>query len=80
MEKNSDKKRDPRERFIDLANKRVTKTIRDLRLVGNLANKNVYKYEDADVKKILKALSRELAAVKARFEGDNKDNSAIFSL
>ena len=80
MDKKSDKKRDPRERFIELANKRVTKTIRDLRLVGNLANKKVYTYEDADVKKILKALYRELATVKARFQGDEKDSSSIFSL
>lgn len=31
-------KRDARERFVELANKRVTKTIKDLRLVGNLSN------------------------------------------
>lgn len=74
------KKRDARERFVDLANKRVTKTIKDMRLVGNLANRRVYKYEDVDAKKIVKALQQELDILKARFRGDQGDDDSIFSL
>ena len=77
---NSDSKRDPREKFVSLANKRVTKAIKDLRLVGNLANRRAYKYDDADAKRIIRALQREIDVLKARFHGDSGDDSAIFSL
>ena len=36
MEQNISKKRDSRDKFVELANKRVTRVIKDLRLVGNL--------------------------------------------
>ena len=60
-------KRDARERFVELANKRVTKAIKDMRLVGNLANRRSYTYTDSDAKKIIRALQDELNALKARF-------------
>jgi ABC-type Fe3+-hydroxamate transport system substrate-binding protein len=72
--------RDPRERFVDLANKRVTNAIRQIRLVGNLANRRSYNYSDADAKKILRTLQQEVNALKARFQGDDGENSSIFSL
>lgn len=72
--------RDAREKFVELANKRVTKTIKDLRLIGNLANRRAYKYEDADAKKIIRALQRELDVLKARFRGDDGGEDSIFSL
>ena len=39
------------EKFVELAEKRVNKTIKDLRLIGNLANKANYDYENIDAKK-----------------------------
>jgi hypothetical protein len=74
------KTRDPREKFVELANKRVTRAIKDLRLIGNLANRRAYVYTESDSKKILKALQRELDIVKGRFKGDEGDDEAIFSL
>lgn len=76
----ADNIRDPRERFVELANKRVTRTIKDLRLIGNLANRRAYSYEDADAKKIIRALQRELDVLKARFRGDDGDDDSVFSL
>ena len=70
--------RDPRERFIELTNRRVTRAIRDLRLVANLANRRSYTYTEADARKIVRALQREVESVKARFQGDNGDDAAIF--
>ena len=72
--------RDPRARFVGLANKRVAKAIKDLRLVGNLANRRSYKYEDTDAKKIIRALQKELDILKSRFRGDDGDDGSIFSL
>lgn len=76
----STEKRDAREKFVELANKRVTKTIKDLRLVGNLANRRAYKYTENDAKKIVRALQRELDVLKARFRGDEGDEDSIFTL
>ncbi len=72
--------RDPRARFIDLANRRVNRAIKDLRLVGNLSNRRVYKYDDADAKKIIRALQAEVDVLKARFRGDSDDDGSLFSL
>lgn len=72
--------RDAKEKFVELANKRVTRAIKDLRLVGNLANRRAYKYDDADAKKIVRALQRELDVLKARFQGNEGDDDSIFSL
>ena len=72
--------RDARERFVELATKRVTRTIKDLRLVGNLANRRSYTYDEADAKKIIRVLQRELDVLKARFRGDDTDGDSIFSL
>jgi hypothetical protein len=73
-------KRNPREKFIGLANKRVTKAIKDLRLIGNLANRRAYKYDDADARKIIRALQQELDILKARYRGDQGNEDSIFSL
>jgi hypothetical protein len=73
-------RRDPRERFVELATKRVTRAIKDLRLVANLSNRRVYSYTEADAKKIVRALQREVDALRARFQGDDGGDSSIFSL
>lgn len=60
--------RDKRAKFLELAEKRVNKSIKDIRLIGNLSNRNNYEYSDSDVEKIVKALEAELKSLKGRFE------------
>jgi hypothetical protein len=64
-----------RDKFVSLATKRVSRTIRDLRLIGNLSNRSAYTYTDEDVKKIVRALQRELDSVRARFNGGESGDS-----
>ena len=59
---------DKRQKFVSLAEKRVMNALKSISLIGNLANKNNYKYEEVDVKKILKALKDEIKEVESRFE------------
>lgn len=73
-------RRDPRERFVSLANKRVNAAILQLRLVGNLSNRKNYEYDAEDAKKIFRALQRELDDLKVRFKGEESDDSTIFSI
>lgn len=73
-------KRDPRERFVSLANSRVTAAIRQIRLVGNLSNRKNYQYDAEEAAKIVRALQRELDELKSKFKGEEKSESTIFSL
>lgn len=73
-------RRDPQKKFVELANKRVTRAIKDLRLVANLANKNTYHYDEADARKIMRALQKEMDALKARFKGDDDGREDVFRL
>lgn len=59
--------RDRREKFVVLAEKRVKKTIKDIELIGNLADKSNYCYNDDQVSTIIAALDAELDNLKARF-------------
>lgn len=73
--------RDKRKKFIELAENRVNRGIRDIRLIGNLANRGAYEYGDDDVKKMFRVLQKELDAAKARFTGDSggRDNEFRFN-
>lgn len=75
-----DRIRDPRERFLSLANSRVSAAIHQIRLVGNLANRKNYQYEQEEATKIVRALQRELDEIKSKFKGAEKNESSIFSL
>ncbi len=61
-----------RDKFVELAEARVNRTIKDLQLIGNLSNKSAYEFTDADVRKIFAAVQKATEAAKARFgrEGD----------
>jgi ABC-type Fe3+-hydroxamate transport system substrate-binding protein len=59
--------RDKRAKFVELATKRVNKALDQLRLIGNLSNRAAYDFTEEDGRKIIKALQRELDALRARF-------------
>ena len=69
-----------RERFVSIAEKRVTRTIKDIRLIGNLSNKNNYSYEEKDVKRIISTLEDEVKTLKARFAADDVKSEVVFKL
>lgn len=68
------------DRFKRLAEARVTKTIKDIRLIANLSNRSNYSYSAADIEKIFKTLDRELKSARSRFEGEREDDGVRFSL
>jgi len=72
--------RDKREKFVELAEARVTRTIKDIRLIGNLSNKNAYTYTGKDIKLIFRTLQKEIDVAKARFGGDDAARSNVFKL
>jgi hypothetical protein len=57
-----------RQKFITLANKRVSKALQTIQLIGNLSNRSNYDYTPDDVTKIMKALTDEVSACRKKFE------------
>lgn len=72
--------RDKRGKFVALATNRVNRTVKDIRLIGNLSNRSAYQYSEDDVRKIAKTLQRELDLMKLRFVGGSKGADGDFSL
>lgn len=73
-------KRDPRIKFVELANMRVARAIKDIRLVGNLSNRKNYDYSDIESKRIIKALELEIEDLRAKFRGKQSDSTELFKL
>ena len=73
-------KRDPRAKFIELANMRVARAIKDLRLIGNLANRRNYEYTEAESRRIVKTLEAELEELKSKFRGKQIESAELFKL
>lgn len=62
--------RDRRAKFVELAESRVNRAIKDIRLIGNLSNRSAYAYDEDDIRKIFRALQKELDGAKTRFSGN----------
>ena len=69
-----------REKFVELAEKRVSKALKDIKLIGNLSNKSNYNYSDQDVKKIYSTLKKSLEEMKSRFDSKGSSDDEIFKL
>lgn len=61
------------EKFKILAERRVNSTIKNIQLIGNLANTSNYEYSEEDVKKIFKILKEEISICEAKFKSKNKN-------
>lgn len=69
-----------RKKFVELAEKRVRRALKDIKLIGNLSNRSNYVYTEKDVKKIYRALQGALSEMKARFERQGDDAEVEFKL
>lgn len=69
-----------RAKFVELAEKRVVRAIKDIRLIGNLSNKSNYSYTDEDARKIISALEREIKNLRQRFASHGASEEILFKL
>ena len=67
-----------REKFTRLAEARTNNALKQIALIGNLANTSNYEYDVHDVDKILKTLRNAVNDLEVAFKGDSK--SKKFSL
>ena len=68
-----------REKFVTLAEKRTTKALQAISVIGNLSNKSNYTYTEEDIKKIKKALVEQINQTISRFDSSSSKKSS-FSL
>lgn len=84
LEKTSDKtgqfQAEKRDKFVKLAENRTRNAIKAIRVIGKLGNKNAYQFDDADVQKIARALTKEVDALKARMSSNSGKESVDFKL
>jgi ribosomal protein L7/L12 len=69
-----------RKKFVELAESRTVNAIKAIRVIGKLGNKNAYQFDESDVNKIVRALSKELEALKARMTSTGGKESVDFKL
>lgn len=66
------------EKFEELAEKRVSDTLKKLQLIGNLANKNNYHYTEKHVKQIIDELEEGIKSLKNKFAEESKERKKEF--
>ncbi len=72
--------RDKGAKFVELANKRVTRAIKDIQLIRNLANRQNYQFTEDQAKKIIRALQNEVDQVRKSFSSSDDDGRNEFRL
>ncbi|MCK2001030.1 hypothetical protein MZM54_06435 [[Brevibacterium] frigoritolerans] len=65
-------------KFEELAEKRVSETLKKLQLIGNLANKNNYDYTETHVKQIIDTLETEIKVLRNKFTEESKSRKTEF--
>lgn len=67
-----------KDRFKNVAGRRVQKVLDDLESLSKCANKSTYDYTDDEVRKMLKAINEKVALVKAAFSANSKTGKQTF--
>ncbi len=69
-----------RKKFVELAEKRVNRALKDLKLIGNLSNRSNYSYTARDAKAICAILKKAVDEVKMRFDRKGDEAGTEFKL
>tara|TARA_X000000368_G_C22742720_1_gene584586 strand:+ start:217 stop:480 length:264 start_codon:yes stop_codon:yes gene_type:complete len=67
-------RRDKQLKFVTLAEQRTRSAIKNMQLIGNLANRRNYEYTEAQATKIISVLEEELRELKAKFKSASKSS------
>lgn len=68
------------DKFRELAEGRTNRALDSIRRIGNLSNRQLYEWEDAEVRKIVKALKDALGEVERKFSGPKLAREKNFKL
>jgi len=78
--RNSPKVAPKRQKFRQLAEKRTNSALDTIRRIGNLSNRQLYEWEEAEVRKVVKALKDAVSEVEGRFESPDARGKSKFRL
>ena len=79
-EKTKPNQSEKREKFRELAESRTNRAIEAILRIGNLSNRQIYEWEDAEVKKVIRALREAVSSVESRFESPKGKMAGGFKL
>lgn len=68
------------QKFRDLAESRTNKALDAIGRIGNLSNPSLYEWDEAEVRKVVKALKDGVSEVEARFASPKGKASAKFKI
>ena len=68
---------DKHDRFLRLAESRTNAAIQKIHLIGNLANRSNYDYNENEIAEIFKAIEQELQRTKKMFEVEFVKNKGV---
>jgi hypothetical protein len=71
------RREDKRARFVRIASKRTNQVLNELRKLGNCSNTRIYEYEEGDVRKIFRAIKKELDRVEQLFKTDGAQDFTL---
>lgn len=69
-----------RYKFRDLAEGRTNRALVAIGRIGNLSNRQLYEWDDGEVRKIVKALKDAVSEVEGRFASPKGKGNAKFKL
>lgn len=69
-----------REKFRQLAERRTNTAIEAIERIGKLSNRQAYEFEEAEIRKILKALREAISGVERKFSTPTRRVEGRFSL
>ena len=67
-----------RDRFKNVAGRRVQKVLDDIDSLSKCANKSTYEYSDEEVRKMFRAINEKLTLLKAAFNSNTKAGKQTF--
>lgn len=70
--------KDKHAKFLTLAERRVSRALNEMRLVGNLANTHNYEYSADEAQRIVSALEGELKLLKSKFSSGLGKGKTVF--
>jgi hypothetical protein len=66
------------DKFRELAEARTSRALDSVRKIGNLSNRQLYDWEDGEVRKIIKALKDAIADVERKFSAPKASREKNF--
>jgi hypothetical protein len=71
---------DKHNKFRELAENRTNRALDSIRTIGNLSNRHLYEWEDAEVRKIVKALKDAVGEIESKFTAPRSSREKNFKL